>query len=214
VRLLNSNLKWCAFCGVIGPITFTIVVIALGLLQPAYNHVTQYVSELGAMGAPNAIIMNVAGFFLLGMLIVAFAFGLHFGVNEGKGSRTGPVFLAVSGAGFVAVGLFPCDPGCMNVSFSGLMHVVSARITWIGLILALLFIAQRFKSDPEWKGYRLYTLATALIVLIVAVMLDFIGIEGWMGALQRVFLGVRLLWLEIVAIKLLRLSIRSSVAKL
>jgi len=211
---LNSSLKWCAICGVIGPIAFAIVVIASGLLQPAYNHVTQYVSELGARGAPNAMIMNVAGFSLLGMFIIAFAFGLHLGVNEGKGSKIGPVLLAVSGAGFVAVGLFPLDPSGVNVSFTGLMHVVSARITWIGLILALLFIAQRFKNDPEWKDYRLYTLATVLVALVLAVMLDFIGIEGWMGALQRLFLGVRLLWIEIVAIKLLRLSIRSSVAKL
>ena len=207
---MNNNLKWCAICGIIGPITFTIVVSVLGLLYPAYNHAAQYVSELGAIGAPNAIIMNIAGFSLLGILIIAFAPGLHFGINEGKGSKIGPGLLAVSGAGFIALGFFPCDSGCVNVSFTGLMHVVSARVTWIGLILALLFIAQRFKSDPNWKSYRSYTLATALVTVIFALMLDFIGIEGWMGALQRVFLGVRLLWTEIIAIKLLRLSIRSS----
>ena len=198
-----------AICGIIGPILFAIVEITLGLFQPTYNHAAQYISELGATGAPNAIIMNV-GLFLLGILIIAFAFGLYLGINEGRSSKIGPTLLAVSGAGFMATGLFPCDPSCVNVTFTGKMHVVSARIAWIGMILALLFIAQRFKKDRQWRSYRLYTVATALVTLILALMLLFIRIDGWMGALQRVFLGVRLLWIEVVAIKLLRLHTRSS----
>lgn len=143
-------------CGIVGPILFTIVVITLGLLQPDYDHAAQYVSELGSTGAPNAIIMNIAGFALLGILIIGFAYGLHHGINDGS-SKIGPALLAISGVSFIGVGLFQCDLGCVNVSITGMMHVVSARIGGIGMILTLLFIAHRFKNHRKWKSYRLYT---------------------------------------------------------
>jgi len=39
-------------------------------------------SELGAVGAPNAIITNRLGFPLLGLLLIAFALGLHLGMSR------------------------------------------------------------------------------------------------------------------------------------
>jgi hypothetical membrane protein len=50
-------------------------------------------SELGEAVTPNAIIMNTAGLLLLGILLIAFALGLHRGINKGKGSKTGPALI-------------------------------------------------------------------------------------------------------------------------
>ena len=205
---MNRNLKWYAICGAIGPILFTIVVITLGLLHPGYNHVTQYISELGASGAPNAIIMNTVGEPLLGLLMIAFAFGLHQGIGKGKGSKIGPALVAVGGAGLIAQGIFPWDPGCVNVSFTGVMHVVTARVHHIATILAPLVISLRLKKDSLWQGYRLYSVATSIAGAIVYLLLLFMVFESWNGALQRTLVGVQLLWIEIMAIKLLSLSIR------
>lgn len=71
----DKTLRLLAICGIIGPILYTSVLIIVGLLRPGYNHVTQYMSELDEVGGPNAIIMNIAGFTMLGLLMVAFAFG-------------------------------------------------------------------------------------------------------------------------------------------
>jgi len=195
-----------AICGVLGPILYTIVLVTVGFLHPGYNHARQLISELGAVGAPNAMIMNLAGFSLLGILTIAFSFGLYLNMKDGISSKIGLAFLVVSGVGQIAVGFFPCDPGCVNVSFTGIMHVVSARILWIGMVIAQFAIAQPFRNDPKWERYWGYTLATGLVTLIIGIMLGFVVIEGWTGALQRVFNGVRLLWIEIIAIRLLRLS--------
>jgi len=210
-RRSGNALRLLAICGIIGPILYTIVVFTLGVLRPGYCHRAQFLSELGEAGAPNAIIMNTAGFLLLGILLIAFAFGLHRGINEGKGSKIGPALIAWEGGGYVAVAFFPCDPGCVPVSFSGMMH---AWISWIflgaGEILAPFFIAKRFKNDSRWKKYRLYTLATGVVLVVFGVMFAFNMIKGWTGAIQRIEAGMSLLWVEIMAIKLLRLSIQPS----
>lgn len=194
-----------SICGIIAPVSYTIVVIVLGFLWSGYNHVTQAISELGGPGAPNAIIMNAAGFALTGILIIAFALGLHLGINEESGSKTGPALLAVYGLGMLAVGFFPWDQ-TNPASFTTIMHSVLGWTHWIAITLALLVIARRFKNSTQWKSYRVYSLSTGLVTAVLILIYAFIGVEGYMGVLQRIIVGAQMLWIEVVAIKLLRLS--------
>jgi len=167
-------------------------------------------SELGEVGAPNAIIMNTVGFPLLGLLMIAFAFGLHRGISEGRGSKTGPALVAVSGAGLVMTGIFPCDPGCVDVSFVGVMHSLFAMMAAFTMMFAPLALSQRLRKDSRWQGYLTYSLVTVVMAAVFSSMYGFNVFEEWKGVLQRVSMGVPLLWMEVMAIKLLRLSTRSS----
>lgn len=200
----KSTQRMLAICGIVGPILYTIVVVTVGLLRPGYNHLTQFMSELGEVGGPNAIIMNTAGFMLLGVLMVAFAFGLHRGINEG--SKIGPALIAMSGAGWIAVGLFQADQNSVNISLTGMMHGIGAMIVGIGFSIAPFAIARRSRKDHQWASYRPYSLATGGLTVIIGLVFIFGGIERWMGALQRIVIGVPLLWIEVMAIRLLRLS--------
>jgi hypothetical membrane protein len=203
----NINIqKLLAVCGIIGPIIYTIVVIILATLRPGYSHITQMMSELGAAGAPNALIMNTAGFILLGVLITGFSVGLHRGTAGGKGSKIGPLLIAISGIFLIATGIFPCDPGCVNGSFTGRMHSMSARASGVAMALAPFAIACRFSKDSRWKGYTSYTVASGVVTAFLGLSLLFLAIEGWAGLLQRIGMGVPLFWVEVVAIRLLRLS--------
>ena len=202
----ESTQRILAICGIVGPILYTIVVFTIGLLRPGYNYLTQHISELGEVGGPNAIIMNTAGFMLLGVLMIAFALGLHRGINEGEGSKIGPALIAMSGAGWIAVGLFQVDPNSVNVSFTGMMHGLGAMAIGLGFSIAPFAIARRSKKDRRWESYRIYSLATGVVTVIIGLVFIFGGIEGWMGALQRIVIGVPLLWIEFMAIQLLRLS--------
>ena len=51
-----------AACGVGAPIVYTAAAIAASINYPDYDHLKNFVSELGATGAPGAAIMNFAGF--------------------------------------------------------------------------------------------------------------------------------------------------------
>lgn len=200
----GSIQRMLAICGIVGPILYTIVLIIIGLLRPGYNHLTQPMSELGEVGGPNAIIMNTVGFMLLGVLIIAFAFGLHRGINEG--SKIGPALIAMSGAGWIAVGLFHVEPNSMDVSLTGMLHVSGAMIVGLGFSIAPFAIARRSRKDYRWASYRPYSLATGMLTTILGLIFIFVRIEGWIGALQRIAVGVPLLWIEVIAIRLLRLS--------
>lgn len=192
-----------AICGIIGPILYTIVLVTLGFLQPGYNHITQTMSELGAVDAPYAIVMNTAGLSTLGLLIIAFAIALNRGISDEK---IGPTLVGASGAALVMTGIFPCDPGCVNVSIVGTLHSIFAIVAAFAMILALLPISQRLKKDKQWQGYAIYSLITLVVALSVSAVYGFNIFEPWNGALQRASMGVLLLWMELVAIKLVRLS--------
>ena len=85
-----------AFPGIIGPILFTVVWVFLGSIQPGYDHLAQAFSELGAVGAPDTIIVNAVGFVPSGFPIVAFALCLHRGIGGEKRSKMGPALLALA----------------------------------------------------------------------------------------------------------------------
>ncbi|MCP8308657.1 MAG: DUF998 domain-containing protein [archaeon] len=195
-----------AICGIIGPILYTIVVITLGFLRPGYNHVMQFMSELGEVGSQNAIIMNIAGFQLLGVLMIGFAFGLYRGTGRGIASKISAALVVVAGSGLVAVGFFPCDPGCVNVSFTGFMHSITATIPAVAMGFAPLVISLRMKNDILWEGYWLYSLSTSIVTIILSPLTFLTVFEPWAGALQRLSMAVGLLWIMVISIRLFRLS--------
>lgn len=204
----SNNTQLLAICGIIGPALYTLVMIIIGLLRPGYNPITQHMSELGEVGGSNAMIMNIAGFIMFGLLMIAFASGFHRGISEGKGSKIGPASIAIAGTGAVLIGVFPYDPSAIFPSFAGIMHGVSVLILSVGLVLAPFTIARRIKHDQRWKGYRLYSLATGVVTAFVGVVFLSMSIRNWSGLLQRVAMEVPLLWVEAMAIKLLRICIR------
>ncbi len=200
------RLKLYALCGVIAPVLFTIIVITLGLLRTDYSHVSQPISELGSVGAPNAIVQD-GNFILFGLLIIAFAYGLHKGIGDGKGSRLGPILIAVFGAvAAVGDGIFPLP---------GPLHQPLFIVGVIAFMIGILVITRRLKRDISWQRYRLYSLGTgAIAIILFLVLLSYVistnGGGPWFGALQRIFVAPLFLWIEIMAIHLLKLSNQST----
>ncbi len=196
------GLKFYALCGVIAPVLFTIIVITLSLLRPGYSHVSQAISELGSVGAPNAIVQD-GNFILLGLLIIAFAYGLHKGIGDGKGSRLGPILVAVFGAvAAIGDGIFPLP---------GPLHQPLFIVGVIAFMIGILIITRRLKRDTNWQGYRLYSLGTGVIAIVLFIVLLSYAISTngggpWFGALQRLFLAPLFLWIGVMAIHLLRLQ--------
>lgn len=195
-----SFLKFLAFCGIIGPVTYAIVLFTLGFIQPDYNCITQSMSELGAAGAPYALIMNTIGFPLLGILIIAFALGLQRGINGSL--KIGPVLIALSGLSLVMTGIFPCDPGCVDVTLRGLTHSIFATIAAFSMIFAPLFLLPRLKKDDRWQGYVTYSIISVIAATLVSAIYGFMAFEQLTGVLQRISMGIMLLWVEVMAIRL------------
>lgn len=196
----TTTQRMLATSGVIGPILFTAVVVILALLRPEYSHISQPISDLGAVGAPNATIQD-ANFIVFGLLVLAFAYGLHKGIGDGKGSKIGPIAVAFFG-GFSAIGdgIFPLpmEP----------FHTLLFLVGIIPFMVGTFVISRRLKQDTRWQGYRLYSLATGVIAVILFLVLLYGATTSLQifGALQRLFLAPLFIWIEVMAIHLLRLS--------
>ncbi|MDH4092099.1 MAG: DUF998 domain-containing protein, partial [Cyclobacteriaceae bacterium] len=72
----KTSFKFLALGGIAGPVLFTTVTLICASLRPGFNHVSQFISELGATGTPNARLMNFAGFMPSGAMIAAFGVSL------------------------------------------------------------------------------------------------------------------------------------------
>ena len=75
-------LAFLAACGMLAPALYIVTWIVAGLLYPGYNQLTQSTSELTSKAAPPAAaaVANFGGY-ALGLLVIAFAFGLYRGVR-------------------------------------------------------------------------------------------------------------------------------------
>jgi len=210
MNFFEKHQKILAICGIIAPFIFAIMVIIAGLLRPDYSHLTNFVSELGAVGAPNAIMQRL-NFVLVGILIVAFTFGLHRGIGEGEGSIIGPLLIAVFGLSSVVSGIFSTDP-IQPGSFSDIMHIMSSTIGGIAAIFAFFFISERLEQDTLWRRYRYFSIVIAFVAIVVSVVgVGLLGVLGAPGLAQRLFMAVLFLWIEVIAIRLFQISGQSFV---
>lgn len=182
-----------------------------GLVYEGYSHASQAISELGGVEALTPILQNT-NFFVMGILTMAFAIGLHRGIGNGRGSKTGPLLIGYFGAITVVQGFLPCDAGCDFESLTGTLHNATGLSGFLAVISGIVFISRRMSQAPNWSSHRSYSLLTAIAALLglpawIGVS-KAAGIEGLNGVLQRTFIGLVLLWIEITAIRLFRQSLR------
>ncbi len=204
--------KFLAICGIIAPIIFAIIVMIAGLLRPDYSHLINFISELGAVGAPNAIIQRI-NFVLVGILIVGFTFGLHRGIGDGKGSIIGPLLFAIFGLSAVVSGIFSTDP-IQPGSFSDIMHSMSSAIGSMAAIFGFFIISIRLEQDILWVRYRYFSMVIAFVAIVVSVVgTGLLSVLGAPGLAQRLFMAVLFLWIEVMAIRLFQISGQSFVSR-
>ncbi len=203
----GAVVRFVALCGMTAPVLMLVLWTVASLMRPGYDQLSQYGSELGT--GPNAIIMN-ANFVVTGLLIIALATGLFASIRRGTMVQIGSILLGVFGTGEVAGGFFPCDPGCPITaqSVSQLTHNVEAVIAFVAIALSPFLISLGLAHEDHWRGYRSYSLVTGLaaIGLFSIFSAASLGYLGYVGLFQRLFLAVTFLWIEVVAIRLFRIS--------
>lgn len=190
-------------------LAFTGSTLIIGVLVPGFDHASQQISELGARGAPHALAMNLIGFASTGLLTVGFGFALRGSFWQVDKRPTGPTLIMFGGLGLLAVAFFSCDPGCELGSARATRHSVAAGLTILCTILAQFLFSRTFRSDARWRKYAVYSLTSALIATgsAFAFAISYLaGLDRWIGASERVLVGVSLLWMSSVSIQLYRIS--------
>jgi hypothetical membrane protein len=199
-----------SLCGIVAPILHLGESIINGAMQPGYSWQADTVSELAQF--QNGWIQD-ATFIIFGLLVIVFAFGLNFSIEQTKYGKTGIFFLFLFGLFAIGGGVFP-EP------ITGIgVHGVVAFIAFITVIIGMFFLFFRLKQDQKWKRYTWFTIISAFLGLVfLYVWLGIVqpkwglaihdperissAFGQWIGISQRLALIFWLVWIEVMSIKL------------
>jgi hypothetical membrane protein len=194
--------------GLVGPLLFLFVAFVDGFTKPGYSAIQNTLSEL-ALGAHGWV--QSANFLLFGVLLIGLAAGLRQLFPSGRASVFGPLLLALSGLGLVVSGVFPTDPiSTTENTPAGTIHNLAALLVFSMLSAACFVYARRFRREPAWRGYGLYSVITGVItpVLFVAFVVQAVD-TPYAGLFQRIFTTILWAWIAVVAFRARTVTVRA-----
>lgn len=205
--------KILILCGVFAPLIYALAVILGGMLRPGYSHISQAVSELIEVGAPNKPLLN-ALFILYNGLTGVFGLALFnfvrakspAGSGLNSGSLAALVLVAEAVFGFVTV-FFPQDVPGTPMTPTGTMHIVLAGLSSLATMAAMLLSALWFRGVPGLQGYSLYSWISLAVVFVTGGMAAYMTARGIPinGLMERITIGGFLQWMLVVAVKLFQM---------
>ena len=197
---------------VVGALTIAGIVLYLALdvvaqlLPPHYSLVRQAESDL-AVG-PYGYVMTI-NFVVRGCLSLALVAGLMRGVTARARSTVGVALIGIWAIGAFLLALFPTDVNS-RLTVHGGIHLLVALVAFCAVAVGELLVSLRIGIDARWTSLRPYLLICSIATL-VALLAQLVGVRaseafGIGGLVERIFLGLALLWMLLVAINLVRLG--------
>jgi hypothetical protein len=197
-----------ALAGVVGPIILIIANLIASFSIPDYNPIRDSISSLA--WTPMGWLQSI-GFLAIGLLIEVFAAGLLFSIHGTWGFRLGIGLLVCFGFGLLLIGAFREDPIGGSRTIQGTIHTVTATIVFSVFPIASLLIALSLRKDSYWKGLFIHTIVVTSIALAFVIGYLFLPAKpNWFGLYERILVANTVIWVEIMAIRLLRLSLSAT----
>ena len=194
-----------ALAGVIGPIVLFIGDLTAASINPAYSLVKHSISSLAL--TPLGWLQTI-GFLAMGLFVEIFVAGLLFNVRGVRGFRPSIGALVFFGFGLLLVGAFRTDPVEGLHTIEGTIHGATAMFVFWIFPAAVLLIAPSLRNDANWKDFFIYTMVTGILGLALVIGLLFLRNRiGWFGLYERILVANMIIWIEVTAIGLLRLSL-------
>ena len=197
-----------ALAGIVGPVVLITTNLIASFSVSNYSFIRDSISSLA--WTPMGWLQSI-GFLVVGLLVEVFAAGLLFSIRGARGFRIGIGLLVSLGFGLLMIDGFREDPTGSSQTIQGIIHGVTASIVFSVFPTASLLIGLSLKKDPYRKGLFPHTIATTgLASAFVIGHLFLIDQLSWLGLHERVLVASTVIWVEIMAIKLPRLSLSAS----
>lgn len=170
---------------------YVIVGAALHFLEPEYDPRYRFMSEY-AWSAHGWLMTTT--FFVLALALLTVAVAVRNLYRPSWSARVGFGLLVVGAAGIGVAGVFRGFP----------LHDVGGAVGLPSVVMAALLLSWSFRRAPGWRPLFLITLLIALgmFTALLSMVID----VGMPGLQQRIFLSLVLLWLAIVAHRLVRVT--------
>jgi len=193
--------------GVVGPVIFTLVVVASAAGRSDYSHMRNFISELGANGAANTALMNYAGFLLGGILIATFGIALFYILPSDRITKFASILVALFGLGIAVSGIISCDFGCPQGSgtLENLLHNSIAPAAFLCQIIAAICFGIRWRRDHTLRKLSTYSIASGIAALaLLATLVSSLESRELTGLWQRLLLFVLFQWCVVVSATMAR----------
>jgi len=202
-KRLNIN-SVPALVGIVGPIVVVVGDLAASLSTPDYSPVRDSISSLALK--PIGWLQSIC-FLAMGLLLEVFVAGLFFNIRRARGFHVGIGLLALCGFMLMLIATFHMDhPEAPAID--GIIHTIASYGLGLLFPIAVLSLAPSLKSTPNWRNIFVYTLIAGVIAfaLILGALLS--DQTGWFGLYERIIVANAIIWVEVVAIHILRLFLR------
>ena len=147
---------------------FLAALAGFGSVLEGYSHAAHPPAFLGARGVPGAMLFNLLGFVLPGLLAVLVMGGVRRRLEGARwGARIGSWLWLLSAFGFAMQGLLPLDPADMEASLSRL-HASAWTLWWLAFVPGGLLLALGLAPTPAWRTLRIAALIGALLLPLLA----------------------------------------------
>jgi hypothetical membrane protein len=195
-----------ALAGMLGPVLVTSGDLTAALNTPNYSLVHNSISSLALTTIGW---LQTIGFLALGLLVEIFTAGLLFNIKRSQWFHLGIAIFVFFGFGMLLIGAFNTDPVGTTHTIKGTIHGIAASTDFSLFAVALLALAPSLKWDPNWRPLYRYSLATSILAVLLGVTLRFFKDgSGLFGLVERILVANMVLWVEVAAINLFRLSLK------
>jgi acetyl esterase/lipase len=201
--------------GILASLLYVAMNIYFPMQWDGYSSASQTVSELSAVGAPTRPLWVLLGG-VYALLIATFGYGV---CQSARGNRplrvVGGLLIA---HGIVALWWPPMHQRAVTATGGGTL-TDTMHIIWAVATVLLMLLAIGFGASALGKRFRLYSIATIVILLAFGVLT---GLDGpniaanlptpFVGIWERINIGAFLLWVVVLANTLLRVDDVAAVA--
>ena len=170
--------------------------IVFGLRWPDYRASRDFISELGAVGAPDAGTVNVS-FLVAGVLLVVACLAM---ARRTAGGRCAVALglLSCVGWSYVMAAFVPCDAGCpAEGSATQMLHNAVGGLAYLAGAVGLLLAAGGRTGDaggPTWLA-----IGTGIVALASLIGMGAPELADVRGAMQRLGEAAIFTWLLVEA---------------
>ena len=197
-------------CGILSSVLYVALNIFVPMQYEGYNSFTQTISELSAIDAPTRPLWVPFGVFYA-LLLTFFGWGVWLSATQNRPLRVagGLLFIyGIIGQGWTFAPMHQREVlAAGGETISDTLHVlVMAPLSALFMVVSMGFAAAAFG-----KMFRIYTIITILSLALFGALTGLYApnVEAnlptpWLGVIERIMIGVFLLWVVVLAVILLR----------
>lgn len=192
---MTTSARVGSISGIAGAAVVLLFTVIGGAAFPGYSHARQYISELGAWGAPHGDLVTYAGFLPAGILLVVFAISAHRALPRSRWTALAMLGIGVFAFGYLTSVPFRCDYGCRpeEPSTSQILHNLGGLIGYLSGPLALLVVAVQASRWPRARFLQWFSGVAGVVSLIAISGLD--PEFAYAGVSQRIIESCVLGWI-------------------